>query len=193
MSEDEKNNVQEILTEQAEMITPLMQIKGTPRWVLVLRGVIIALIGLVLVAVPLSSLVVLTTVVGIFIVIDGLFVIFSSFRLAGRGKAFTVIYGILMLILGILMIARPLTMDMVWIMFVGVWQVISGVMALTARYPKGRGVFMRISGALSALLGVVFLFFPLLGLTSLVWVIGILLMAAGVTLLVSGALLRPAK
>ncbi len=193
MSEDEKNNVQEILTEQAEIITPLLQIKGTSRWVLVLRGVIIALIGLLLVAMPGQSLVVLTTIIGIFIIIDGLFVTFSSFRLAGRGKAFTVIYGILMLILGILMVARPLAMDVVWIMFVGVWQVISGVMLLTAKYPKGRGVLMRISGGLSIVLGVAFLFFPLLSLASVIWVIGILLMVAGITLLISGALLSPAK
>ena len=87
-------------------------------WLLVLVGIVSLVAGGILVAKPSHSLATLSVVFGIFLLIDGIIELASSFGRGQENRALAAIFGLLVIVVGILLIRHPTT-------------------AVSARFPDG--------------------------------------------------------
>ena len=136
-----------------------------------LRGVLMLLAGLYVVVFPVQALSVLVLAGGILLVVDGLLGLWSL--TFGGGKSgnywFDVVSNALALILGILILIQPFIATILTVTFlatlVGIAALIVGIMQIVV-ITREREHYARIwpvvlSGASYVLIGLVFLFFPL--------------------------------
>ena len=137
-----------------------------------LRGVLMLLAGLYVVIWPVQALSVLVLAGGILLVIDGLLGLWSL--TFGGGKSgnywFDVVSNVLALLLGVLILISPLIATILTVTFlatiVGIAALIVGVMQIVV-ITREREHYARIwpvvlSGVSYVLIGLVFLFFPVL-------------------------------
>ena len=153
---------------------------------LVLRGVLEALVGLLLLLRPMQVAEFITIAVGVFLLIDGATLLFLGIRSSGPGRAWLIVNAVLLLLLGVFAVWRPIMVDYLWVVILGIWQILGGVETLSG----GRKLWNVFSGVLSLVLGIVFIVSPFVGLFSIVWVIGALLFFSGLIRIVAGIRFR---
>lgn len=137
-----------------------------------LRGILMLVAGLYVVILPMQALTVLALAGGILLVIDGLLGVWSL--TFGGGKSgnywFDVVANVLALILGILILVQPFIATVLTVTFlaslVGIVALIVGGMQIVV-ITREREHYARIwpvvlSGISYVLIGLVFLFFPIL-------------------------------
>ncbi len=137
-----------------------------------LRGVLMLIAGLYVVIWPVQALSVLVLAGGILLIIDGLLGLWSL--TFGGGKSgnywFDVVSNVLALILGVLILISPFIATIMTVTFlstiVGIAALVVGVMQIVV-ITREREHYVRIwpvvlSGVSYVLIGLVFLFFPLL-------------------------------
>ena len=155
---------------------------------LILRGILEALLGLLLLAKPVQTAVFITVVIGVFLLIDGATLLILGVRTPGPGRKWLIVNAALLLLLGAFTVWRPIMVDSLWVVVLGVWQILGGIEALAG---GGRKVWNVLSGVLSLLLGAVFVVSPFVGLLSILWLLGILLAFSGAVTVVAGIKIRP--
>jgi uncharacterized membrane protein HdeD (DUF308 family) len=167
-----------------------MELVGSPsRSTLVLRGLLNIILGLVAVTWPGLTLYVLILIFAINILIVGMFAIFEPlFDKSNQHSVLTALLGILGVILGIFLIARPEIAAGVVVLLIAIWALAFGVVDLYAGFvannEKIKGSwFLVLTGILSLVFGVYMLFNPLAGALALVWVIGLYAILSGIILI----------
>jgi len=125
-------------------------------WVLALRGVLLIIIGLLAFTSPL----VWVTFVGIYMLIEGVSMLFSGFgsEAPGQSRWPLLIIGVLSLLAGLIILWRP-GMSVITLTYViAAWAVIAGVLtivsALRLREEIDNELWLVISGVLAVLFGV---------------------------------------
>ncbi len=161
-------------------------------WALVLRGVMAILFALVTFAVPGITIAVLVTIFGFYALFDGVFAIVSTIRAVQghrRWGAF-LFEGIVGILFGLYAIIFPIAAAAVFVTFVAIWAVFTGILEISAairlrRHIQGEWLLILV-GVLSILLGLTLVAAPVSGAVFLVWVLatyglifGILLIALG--------------
>lgn len=150
------------------------------RSALLIRGLVFFLMGLLWLFYPVNGLVVLTIILGIFLLADALAALFLSFacrRFSG------VVWSVLLCAAGIAMIAHPVKTDKLIMIVFGIWLFITGAgIILSARISPNR-IFLLVSGIVSVLIGVVLASAPFVGLTAFSWLIALLFLISGAEML----------
>ncbi|UMG91515.1 DUF308 domain-containing protein [Nocardioides sp. TF02-7] len=158
---------------------------------LLVRGGVAVVFGVVAMAYPLSTAVVLALLWGLWALADGVLNLVQASRPGPRAARLVLaVMGVLALLVGVVAVASPgvTAVTLTWVL--GLWLLARGVLdAVTATL--GRGVEARLgllaSGALDVLLGLLFVLNPgrsvvtlafVLGLTAAVW--GLVLVGAAV-------------
>ena len=95
-------------------------------WVFVLLGVLSLVAGVILVIKPSHSLATLAVVFGIFLLLDGIVELISSFR-REEGRALAAILGVLGVVVGIILIRHPTHAVNAIGLVIGIWLVAAGV------------------------------------------------------------------
>lgn len=167
-----------------------MELVGNPsRSTLVLRGLLNIILGLVAVTWPGLTLYILILIFAINILIVGMFAIFEPlFDKKNPHSVLTALLGILGVILGIFLIARPEIAAGVVVLLIAIWALCFGVVDLYAGFASSheKGAwFLVLTGILSLVFGVYMLFNPLTGALALVWVIGLYAILTGLLLVVA--------
>jgi uncharacterized membrane protein HdeD (DUF308 family) len=154
---------------------------------LLLFGLLTLGLGVFLIVEPNETIKVLTVIVGIFLLVDGVLAIISSLVSAGDGRAMLAFVGALSAIAGIVLIKKPFETLVVFALIVGVWFVVAGVVRFVAAFavPEGRAGFFFVA-VIDVIAGIVILSWPELTLSTLAVIIGIVLVIRG-ALLVYGA------
>jgi uncharacterized membrane protein HdeD (DUF308 family) len=166
-------------------------------WGLVLTyGLVTIGLGLVLVLWPDETLKVLAVLIGIQLIITGVFrlvLAVASRSLDGSARAITGLVGALALVLGLLCLRSPLQTVLVIGMILGVWWLAAGLVdivgALRSSESHRRGWDLAL-GALSALAGGFLLVNPEVSLGVLVIVVSVWLFAYGFIAVVAAFVLR---
>lgn len=147
-------------------------------------GVVIAIAGILAIAYPMASGIGVSVVIGIALAIAGVARVVAAFRAGSFGQgALGLVGGILTLVAGLVLAARPgIGLEVLTLLF-GIYLLIDGisgvVLALHVRPQQGWG-WMVVSAVLGVVLGLMLLFdWPFSG----IWAIGTLV---GVNLLFSG-------
>ena len=157
------------------------------RIALAVAGIIAAIVGILVLAWPTKTAMVITVLVAIYAITAGLVYIgvgiWSKTR-GGWSRAGRIVLGVVFVIAGIVAFfylgATTLALATFLGVVVGIMWIVEGVVALSTVadvQPKGWTIFFAI---ISVAAGVVMLFAPLAGIALLVWLLGILLIVVGV-------------
>ena len=152
------------------------------RPVLLLRGLILFLLGLAGLYKPLLILTAVTMVVG------GVLLLFAiaSFLMAGpsgRGSAALVLLFVLLGAVGIGMLIWPLIFDMFLMIVFGVWLIFTGVWGILSVQKRFGQIVLPASGLVAALIGILLVVAPFIGVAAISWTAALLMLLAGAEML----------
>lgn len=159
-------------------------------WALAVRGVVAILFGVLLLAWPGVSLLVLVTIFGAFALVDGVFSIVAAVRAArGHGSWGTLLLvGITGVLAALVAWSWPGITAVAIAFVIGAWAIVTGVLAIVAAVELRRvlrGEFwLGLSGLLAILFGLLVFANPIAGAVTLAWFLGVFAILFGATLLV---------
>jgi uncharacterized membrane protein HdeD (DUF308 family) len=168
-------------------------------WALALRGIFGILFGLAAFLVPTATVLTLIILFAAYMLADGVFAMIAGVRAARRHERSWPMFleGIADLVAGAIAVAMPGLTVFILVYLFGFWAIISGVFLIAAglqRRAGGRAWLLAVNGGLSALWGVLIIFWlitqPVIGVLAVVWWIGIYALAFGIVLLIAGFSLR---
>ena len=165
-------------------------------WVLILRGLFAILFGLIAIVWPDITVFVIVTIMGAFLMLDGLIEIWVGFL--GRGQEedwwTDALLGILAVIAGMGVLAWPDITAVGLMIFIGAVMAVYGAtmiyQAIRLRSDITNEWILIANGALSLVLGVAFIVVPGAGAVSLVWLIATYIILFGVLLIMIGWKMR---
>lgn len=166
----------------------MLDLLGRNWWVIALRGVIAIAFGVLSFAQPQLTLRVLVTLVGVYLLADGLSLLASYVRGdadARRAGWSVALMGILGIVAGVAALVWPNITALTLLAVVAVWAILTGVFqivtAIRLRRELHGELLMAIGGLLSIAFGVYLLVYPSDGLVSLVWLVGFWAIVFGIT------------
>ena len=162
-------------------------------WGLVLvEGIVVALLGLVLLVAPGASLVLLVWLLGIYLLIAGIFRIVGIF-LDSSYWGWKLAAGILCLIAGLAILSNPLwstTVASAWlVILVGFLTMLQGAAGLVVAF-QGGGWGMGALSVLGILFGLFLVINPLIGVAALTLILAIVMLVGGVGAVVQAFRMR---
>jgi uncharacterized membrane protein HdeD (DUF308 family) len=160
-------------------------------WLLAVVGVASAVAGVILVLKPSNSLATLAVIVGIFLLVDGIVELVSSFGRPPEGRAVAVIVGLLGLVIGIILIRHPTHAVNAIGLLIGIWLVAAGVLRLL-RAVAIPGLLQAVIAVVEIVVGIVIVADPHIGYATLAILTGIWLILNGAGMIAAGLLVRKA-
>jgi uncharacterized membrane protein HdeD (DUF308 family) len=163
-------------------------------WLMVLLGLVSLAAGVILVAKPSHSLATLSVVFGIFLLIDGVVELVSSFRREEGNKALAAIVGVLGIVIGIILIRHPTHAVNAVGLVIGIWLVAAGSVRLVRAVVEWvRPVVRSAIAALEIVVGIAVISDPHIGYATLAVLVGIWLILNALAMVGLGLMLRAAK
>ncbi|TET54617.1 MAG: HdeD family acid-resistance protein [Actinobacteria bacterium] len=154
-------------------------------WSFIGRGIIAILFGLAAIGWPAITLLVLLTLFGIFVLIDGVMALGASFQaLREKRRWWTyALEGVAGIIVGILVFAIPELTARALLLFIAIWAIVVGIlkigMAIELRQQIQGEWTVATGGIISILFGAFLLAFPAEGALAFVILIGIFAIVVG--------------
>jgi uncharacterized membrane protein HdeD (DUF308 family) len=155
-------------------------------WVLVLVGLISVIAGIVCIAKPDNSLATLAVIIGIFVLVDGIFTIVVSFTTTqNRGLIATL--GVLSVVVGVLLIRHPIGGVTAVALILGIWLIAAGVVRFIAVFEFPGHRFWRLLVSLALMIaGIVIVSDKNIGYATLALIAGLGFIAYGLTMIALG-------
>lgn len=165
-------------------------------WLLVLRGVLAILFGVLAFIWPGITLLTLIVMFGVYAIVDGLVAIWTGFsrtRESSRWWTF-LLEGLLGLGAGIAALVWPGLATLVFIYLIASWAVFTGILEIAAavrlRHEITNEWFLALGGVLSIGLGILLFLQPAAGGLAIIWMIAGYAIVFGVLLVILGFRLR---
>jgi uncharacterized membrane protein HdeD (DUF308 family) len=160
-------------------------------WLGLVVGLITLAGGVLLVAYPGPTLTVVALLVGIELLIGGIFLIVGAFGRPAGSRAWGVLGGAIALIAGVIVIRHPSESLLVVAMAVGIYLILAGTLRLVGAFEvsEGRG-WLVFAGFVDLVLGIVVVSWPQFGITTLAIVLGIVLIVRGLALVALSFVVR---
>ena len=166
--------------------------EALPWWVVLVEGIVLALLGLILLVAPGASLVFLVWLLGIYLLIAGIFRIIGIF-LDSSYWGWKLAAGILCLIAGLAILSNPLwstTLASTWlVILVGFLVMLQGAAGLIVAF-QGGGWGMGALSVLGILFGLFLVINPLIGVATLTLILAIFMLIGGVGAVVQAFRIR---
>jgi len=168
------------------MTAEVANIKKGPKWLLLIQGIALIILGILLFTTPAKTTMLLVVLLGIYWLVSGIVNIVWLFfdRTAWGWK---LILGILGIIAGLLIIQHPLwstfLVPTTLIIVMGVWGIMMGIVALIQAFTGG-GWGAGILGILSIIFGIILLANPIFAAIGLPFILGMFAVVAGIAALV---------
>lgn len=156
-------------------------------WALAVEGVIALIFGFLILLWP-PNVVMLTIFVGAFAFVWGIFALLASIK-ADKGRRWVrILEGVCGIILGLILLIRPVVFTAVILWFIMAWLVVSGIFKIVGGFtlPKGDGSkgLLVVNGFLALIIGVLLIALPAAeGLVVMTILIGFYGIFAGITLI----------
>ena len=164
-------------------------------WALALRGALAVLFGMAAFVVPGLTAALLIALFGAYALIDGVLAIIAGVKAAEHHERFgsLILRGILGVAAGVVAFILPAATAVVLTLMIGAWAMVTGVLEIVAavHLHRAHGEWLLIAnGVLSVLFGLFLVVTPVLGILTLVWLIGAYAIVFGVIMLVLAFRLR---
>ncbi|WP_214021430.1 HdeD family acid-resistance protein [Methanoculleus sp.] len=155
---------------------------ASPRWFVLLLGIIAILFGVLFFVYPIPTLTLLVTVLGFYWLANGIVVLISLFS-DKTGWGWKLLVGILGILAGILVLAYPfysaILIPTIYAIIIGVEGLIIGAIYLVQGF-SGEGWGAAILGILSIIFGLILIADPLIGAVALVLLLAGLAIVGGI-------------
>lgn len=160
------------------------------RSAMAIRGLIFFILGLIGLFRPIGTMAAVTIVLGIFLLIDAMGALFLA--LACR-KLFGVVWSVMLCAAGIVLIVRPVAADVLIMVVLGVWLIVTGANELFSYSQTSQKALLSGSGLFSIVIGILLLIAPFAGLAAISWIVAILLLVSGLEMLLLAWGMKPVK
>jgi uncharacterized membrane protein HdeD (DUF308 family) len=156
-------------------------------WLLVLVGVLSIVAGVIVLFKPGDSLATLAVIIGIFLLVDGIFEMASAFMRSTRNRGMVALFGVLTAIVGVLLIRHPISGVAAVALLIGIWLIAAGVIRFATAFeePEHR-TWHAIAGVLELIAGIVIVSTPSIGFATLAILVGIAFILHGIGLIALG-------
>ncbi|MFC4564993.1 HdeD family acid-resistance protein [Nocardiopsis mangrovi] len=163
-------------------------------WVLILRGAIAIVFGLLAVIWPAVTLVVLAVLFGLYALVDGAMAGVAAFRAGAGDRTPLIIEAAIGVLFGIVALVWPGFTVLALALVIGAWAVVTGVFEIAAAVRLRRELdhewLYIVSGVLSVAFGIVIWFIPGVGLAAVALLIGVYAILFGAVLIALGLRIR---
>lgn len=152
---------------------------------LALRGLLAVVVGVMVLAWPEITLLVLAFLFAAWVFVDGIGFIASAVDARGSRRWWYLLAGVVGIIAGVAAAVWPGVTVLVLVMWAGAWALVTGVLEMAAATrEEGSARWLSVlAGGLSVVAGLVLLLLPGVGALTLATVLGVYALAAGVCLL----------
>jgi uncharacterized membrane protein HdeD (DUF308 family) len=155
-------------------------------WVVLMRGIVAVLFGLVAFIWPGITLLALIFLFGIYAIVDGILSFGEAFSAGQRGQSWVwpVIGGVVGIAAGVLAFAWPHITALVLLYIIAAWAIVTGIAEFIAgialRHEISNEWLLMLAGVISVLFGVLVFARPGAGALAVVWLIGFYAIVIGV-------------
>jgi len=163
---------------------------------LIIRGIVGVVIGIVAFGWPGVTIAALVIIFGAYAVVDGVTnLVWGLTKTPPQGRsAATVLQGLVGIAAGIFTFFWPGITALSLVIFIGAWAVVTGVLEIAAAIRLRKVItgewMLALSGLLSIVFGVLLFAYPGAGAVGIAWILGAYAAAAGVVLIALGIRLR---
>ena len=161
--------------------------------ILVLRGLLGVLFGVVAMVWPVSTATVLAFVWGFWALFDGIGALVQAFQPDARGRVWLVVMGVVALVAAFFAILSPAVAAVTLTWILGIWLIVRGLFELVGSFSSTAVTprwLLVLSGVLSILLGILFAANPGPSAVGIAVLLGVVAFAWGVAFLVLGLMVR---
>jgi uncharacterized membrane protein HdeD (DUF308 family) len=182
---------------------PLAAVAEAIWWVVLLRGILAVIFGIIALAAPGAALTGIVVVFGIYAIIDGVAAVVHAVRIRtpGSGWGWLLFQGIVSIVAGFIALVSPVIVGVIGGVFalltIAIYAVVHGGLGIqsAAGMREGRNRTIGIvSGVLTLLFGVLLVFLTLVtpGATvlSLIWIVGIYAIVFGIMFIIAAVQVR---
>lgn len=159
-------------------------------WVLLARGILAILFGIIALAAPGIALLAFIYVFAAYALIDGIIAVFVSIQERRFVRTWWVLLleGIFGIIFGILAFSWPGETALVLLFLVAIWALVTGIMEVSAAFvvpgSAGRRWGLGLAGLFSIIFGLILIVHPGAGLLAVLWLVGVFAIVFGISLIV---------
>lgn len=159
-------------------------------WMILLRGLVAILFGILILARPGISLLSLVIVFGAFALVDGVSNVVTAWGGRREHEHWWVLFfaGLAGIVLGVLTFVNPGVTALVLLFYIAVWAILTGVMQMVAAIRLRKEIegelWLGLAGLASVVFGVILISRPGDGALAVLWLIGAYALAYGVLLLI---------
>lgn len=167
-----------------------------PSSLLLIRGILGIVVGVVAFAWPGITIAVLVGIFGVYAAIDGVTnLVLGLKRTPAQGRSWAqVLQGIVGIAAGVMTFLWPVVTAFVLIIFIGAWAIVTGIFEIVAAIRLRKIItdewLLALSGVLSVIFGILVFAFPRAGAVGISWIFGAYAAAAGMVLVALGVRLR---
>jgi uncharacterized membrane protein HdeD (DUF308 family) len=164
-------------------------------WLIVLRGVIAVLFGVIALLVPAATVLALVLLFSAFMALNGIFGLIAAVRAARHGGRWGLLafLGIVDIAAAVIAFLWPGITAVAFVLLLAAWALVSGGLqiGLAFRVDGHHGRWwLALGGVASVIFGVLLVLAPLLGVLVLTWWLGAYAIVFGVAMLISAFRLR---
>jgi uncharacterized membrane protein HdeD (DUF308 family) len=165
-------------------------------WVLVVRGVLAVVFGILAFVLPGATVAALVILFGAFMLVDGLFALVSAWRRADRRTSWWpfVLEGLSGIAIGVITFMWPGVTAFALLYLIAAWAFVTGVFEIVAAIRLRKEIrgelVLALIGLASIIFAVLVILFPGEGAVAIVWAIGAYAVVFGILLIVLGLRLR---
>ncbi len=165
------------------------QLSRTYWWLLLIRGILAVLFGILAIIAPLVAALFFIFLFGAYVLFDGILSIVVALQERHSHSRWwmLLISGIAAIILGIFAFFQPGVTAVALFWIVALWLIILGIFEVIAAFSlRALGIewLLVIAGILSIIVGIVFFTHPVGSILAIVWLIGVFALVRGVILLI---------
>ncbi len=160
-------------------------------WLALLIGALSIVAGVIVILKPSNSLSTLAVILGIFILIDGIFEIVGAILGDTESRGLLAVIGALSVIAGVLLIRHPLGGVRAVALLLGIWLIAAGVVRLISAFAfPGDRIWRIIVALVLGIFGIVIVSAPHIGYATLALIAGICFICYGIGMLAVGWAMR---
>jgi uncharacterized membrane protein HdeD (DUF308 family) len=143
-------------------------------WLLALVGLLSIVAGVVIIFKPSDSLATLAVIAGIFMLLDGILELASSFSRRTANRGLIAVFGVITAVVGVLLIRHPVGGVAFVALLIGLWLIAIGVIRFVTAFDEyeHRGLH-ALAGVLELIAGIVIVANPDIGFATLAILVGI--------------------
>ena len=171
------------------------QISHAYWWLILLRGIVALLFGILALISAQFVLLFLVYLFGAYVLLDGIMAIVVSLeeRKSASGWWVVLLLGIVGVIVGLLCFIHPGNVAVLIFYLVAIWLIISGLFVIISAFTlraAGAEWLLVVVGVISIIVGIIFFIHPTSSILSIVWLLGIFALVYGIVQIVRAIQLR---